>query len=132
MILPTDSVLFKTEAEIIKHIAKERPAVIIGRCGSFILKENPNHVSIFLHSDMTFRKKRIQKLFNVTEKVAKKLTVQSDKERSLYYHNFTGNEWTDATQFDLSINTGKIGLGNSIDFIMKYLELKQKNNRDSV
>jgi len=49
MIVPTDRELFKAEAEIIEHISKERSAVIIGRCGAHILREHPNHVSIFLH-----------------------------------------------------------------------------------
>ena len=61
IIAPTDRGLFKTESEIIARIAKERSAVIIGRCGSYILREHPNHVSIFLHGDITFRKGRIQK-----------------------------------------------------------------------
>jgi cytidylate kinase len=47
IIVPTDRKLFKTESEIIARIAKERSAVIIGRCGFYILREHPNHVSIF-------------------------------------------------------------------------------------
>lgn len=122
-IAPTDRELFKAEAEIIEHIAKERSAVIIGRCGSHILCEHPNHVSIFLHGDITFRKGRIQKLYNVSEEVAGKMIVQNDKERAYYNYTFTGKEWTDARQYDISIDTSKIGLDESVELILKYLEL---------
>jgi cytidylate kinase len=122
IIAPSDRELFKVETKIIEHIAKERSAVIIGRCGSYVLREHPNHVSIFLHSDITFRKSRIQSLYNVSEEVAGKMIAQSDKERALYHHTFTGKEWTDARRYDISINTSKIGLDKSVELILKYLE----------
>lgn len=120
---PSDRQLFKIESEIIARIAKEHSAVIIGRCGSYILREHPNHISIFLHGDITFRKGRIQNLYNVSEEVAGKMIAQNDKERALYHHTFTGKEWTDARRYDVSIDTGKIGVDQSIEVILKYLEL---------
>jgi cytidylate kinase len=121
IIVPPDIVLFNAQARIIEHITKERSAVILGRCGSYILREHPNHLSIFLHADIAFRRTRIQKIYNVTGKVAEKMILQSDKERSLYHQSFTGVDWTDARQYDFSINTGKIGLENSAELIIKYL-----------
>ncbi len=122
IIAPTDRELFNAETEIIKRIAKERSAVIIGRCGSHILRKHSNHISLFLHSDINFRKARIQKIYNVSDEVAGKMIAQSDKERADYYHTFTDKEWPDARQYDISLNTSKIGLDKSIEFIMKYLE----------
>jgi CMP/dCMP kinase len=123
MMAPSDRELFKTESEIIARIARERSAVIIGRCGSYILREHPNHVSIFLHGDVTFRKGRLQKLYNVSEEVAGKMIAKSDKERALYHHTITGQEWTDARRYDISIDTGKIDIEKSVELIMKYLKL---------
>ena len=122
IILPPDLILFNTESEIIKHIVKERSAVIIGRCGSYILRDHPNHVSIFLHGDEDLRIKRVEKLYSVTEKAAKQMVAKSDKERSQYFRSFTGREWTDARQYDVSINTSKIDLDKSVELIMKFLE----------
>ncbi|MCE5263445.1 MAG: cytidylate kinase-like family protein [Deltaproteobacteria bacterium] len=123
---PTDRELFNAESEIIERIAKERSAVIVGRCGSHILSDHPNHVSIFLHGDITFRKGRIQKLFNVSEEVAGKMIAQNDKERALYHQTFTGKEWTDARQYDISLDTGKIGVDETGELILKYLDFQVK------
>lgn len=123
IIAPSDRELFKTESEIIARIAKERSAVIIGRYGSYVLREHPNHVSIFLHGDITFRNGRIQKLYNVSEEVAGEMIAQNDKERANYNHTFTGKEWTDARQYDISIDTSKIGVDKTVEFILKYLDL---------
>ena len=38
---PTDRELFEAEAEVIKRIASDHSAVIIGRCGSHILQGPP-------------------------------------------------------------------------------------------
>lgn len=118
----TDLELFAAETKIIKHIANERSAVIIGRCGCNILEEHPNRVSIYLHSEDGFRIERIMNLKNISEEDAEKMIIQSDKERSLYYNTFTGKKWADARQYDLSIDTSKIGLDKSVELIMKYLE----------
>jgi cytidylate kinase len=123
---PTDHELFKAESEIITRIAKERSAVIIGRCGSYILREHPNRVGIFLHANVSFRKDRVQKLYSVSEEVAEKMIAQSDEDRSLYHHAVTGQEWTDARRYDISIDTSKIGVDQSVDFILHYLELAKE------
>lgn len=122
IIVPTDNDLFNAESEIIKQIAKERSAVIIGRCGSHILREHPNHISLFLHADITFRKDRVQKLYNVSQEDATKMIARSDRERTRYHHTLTDREWTDATQYDLCMDTGKMNLDECVEFILKFLE----------
>lgn len=121
--VPTDQELFNTESEIIKSIAKEHSAVIMGRCGSHILRVQPNNVSIFLYGDITFRKGRVQKLYDVSGETAEKMIMQSDTERSRYYHKYTGREWTDTRYYNISIDTSKIGVDKSIELILRYLKL---------
>jgi CMP/dCMP kinase len=123
MVAPTDRELFKAESEIIERIAQDRSAVIVGRCSSYILRKHPNHISIFLHAHPAFRKERLQKLYGVSEEAARKMITQSDKERAQYYLTFTGREWTDVRNYDISIDTGKTGLEKCEALIMKYLEL---------
>jgi cytidylate kinase len=120
---PTARELFNTESEIIKTILKEHSAVIIGRCGFHILREYSNRVSLLLYAGIDFRNERIQKLYNVSEKVAGEMIAKNDKERALYINTFTDKKWTDARNFDLSINTGKIGVDKSVDLILNYLKL---------
>jgi cytidylate kinase len=79
-------------------------------------------MSIFLHGDVTFRKGRVQKIYNVSEEAARKMIAQSDKERTLYYQTFADKEWPDARQYDISLDTSKIGLDKSVELIMKYLD----------
>jgi len=50
----------------------------------------------------------------------------NDKERARYIDTFTGKKWTDANQFDLALDTGKIGFDKSVALILNYLESIQK------
>jgi len=122
MNFPFDREIYDTESEIIKHIARERSAVIIGRGGFHILWEYSSHISLFLHAGIPFRSKRVQELYNIPEKAALEMIVQSDRERGDYIFTFTGKKWTDAGHFDLSFDTGKIGLDKSVELILSYLE----------
>jgi len=118
---PTALELFNAETEIIKHIAKEHSAVIIGRCGFHILREYPNRISIFLHGDIDFRSGRVKTLFNVSETIAREMIAKSDKERALYINTFTNKQWNDARNYDLSLNTGKIGVDKCVELILNYI-----------
>lgn len=124
MLAPTDRELFEAEADIIEHIAQERSAVIIGRCGFNILRDYPNHISIFLHADINFRNDRVQMMYDVPKEVAAKMIVKSDKERALYCRTFSGKEWADARIYDLSIDTSKVGLDKTVEIIQSYLKMR--------
>lgn len=121
----TDRDLYNVETDIIEKVAKEQSAVIIGRCGWHILREHPSHVSLFFHADADFRLKFLQGLHNISAEDAEKLIAKSDKERERYVRTFTDNEMNDARQYDLSINTGRIGLDGCVQLILKYLESRQ-------
>lgn len=122
MNFPFDRELFETEEKIIKQIASEHSAVIMGRCGFHILEDHPCHISIFLHADKPFRCERIMKSYQLSEEKALEMIVRSDKEKSHYISTFTGKTWTDARHFNLCVNTGITGIKNSIMLIIDFLK----------
>jgi cytidylate kinase len=122
--IPSARLLFDTEAAIIRRMSKEQSAVFVGRCATHILRDHPKHLSILLHSDLAFRIKRIQQLYNLTEEEAKKQINETDVARREHYLQFTGYDMTEATGYDLTINTGRLGIDASVEFILKYIQLK--------
>ncbi|NEW81551.1 MAG: cytidylate kinase-like family protein [Mariniphaga sp.] len=122
MNFPFDREIFDAETEVIKHIARDRSSVIIGRCGFQILREHYNCISLFLHADIAFRSKRVQEIYNLTHKAALEMITKNDKARTSYIETFTRKKWFDATQFDLTLDTGKAGLDKSVELILNYLE----------
>jgi cytidylate kinase len=123
-ILPTAQELFITESEIIQEIAKERSAVIIGRCGFHILREHTNIVKVYLHANISFRIKRIRELHKISDFEAQELIKKNDKERNQYIKTFTETDWTDARKFDLCVDTSEIGTDKSVELILNYVRYK--------
>ncbi|WP_234124372.1 cytidylate kinase-like family protein [Clostridium hydrogenum] len=118
----SDKKAHKAESNFITKVANEKSAVIIGRGGSYILQNHPRHVSIFLNADIEFRKKRIQEELKLSEKETLQLISKTDKERLKYFKALTGEDMYNACGYNLSIDTGKLGLEKSIDIIMEYLK----------
>ena len=118
---PSDRELFQAESDIILRIAGERPAVIIGRCGDYILRDHSNHVSVFLHAGAAFRRGRIERLYGVTPEEAEKMIVRSDRERTLYHRTATGLEWTDVRRYDIGLSTSKTGVDRTVDILLNYI-----------
>jgi cytidylate kinase len=96
--------------------------VIIGRAGSFVLRNHPRHASIFLHADLDFRIKRTQELNNISGNEALRLIEKTDKERIKFYKVFTGKDMYNVCSYDLSINTSKLGFEKTEALIIKYLK----------
>ena len=123
----SDKQAHKAESNIITKVASEKSAVIIGRGGSYILRNHPRHISIFLNADMEFRKKRIQKEHNISENEALQYIQKTDKERVKYYKLLTGQDMYNACGYNLTIDTGKIGIEKSLELIMEYIKKRFGN-----
>ncbi len=123
--MPDNDKLFGLQAEIIRDTAKEKNCVVIGRCADYVLREEPNLIKIFLSADMDFRVERFRSLSTVPEgKKPEDIINKTDKKRASYYKFYTGNLWKDMNNYDLVINTGKVGIDNAvatiIDYVRKY------------
>lgn len=116
--------LFNYQAEIIKRFAKTQSCVIIGRAADFILKDYPNVVSVFVHGSKEFNLARAMEYNSMTEEEMKKFIVKTDKYRADYYKHYTGREWTDARNYDLCLNSSKLGFQKCVEEIQAYIKVR--------
>lgn len=79
---PQDEI-FLAQRKIILEAAKKGPCVIVGRCSDYILHdEGIRSMSVFVHSDMDVRKKRILERYgDIPEIEIEKRILKKDKER---------------------------------------------------
>ena len=118
----TSHELFKAQADVIRSIANEESCLIVGRCGFDIFANHPNALKIFIHSSVDSRKRRIAEKFDISEHDAAAMIVDNDYSRELYTKKFTGREWKDATNYDISLDVRKFGINGAVDFLMKCIE----------
>ncbi|MBR1484398.1 MAG: cytidylate kinase-like family protein [Prevotella sp.] len=118
----TSHKLFDAQAEAIRQIAQQESCVIVGRCGFHIFRDHPNALKIFVHADDNCRKRRIAQKFGLDERDAAAMIVDNDYSRELYTKTFTGTEWTDARNYDLTLNVRRFGVNGAVDFILNSIE----------
>ncbi|TGE34487.1 cytidylate kinase-like family protein [Desulfosporosinus sp. Sb-LF] len=124
LIVPNDREIYEVEAGIILKTASAKPVVIVGRGASYILKDHPKHISIFLHADIEFRQLRTQKMFNLSTTKALKLINETDIARQRHLHKFTGQDMYDTRNYNLTIDTSIVGLDNAEKTIIQYIQLR--------
>ncbi|MBR7035028.1 MAG: cytidylate kinase-like family protein [Bacteroidales bacterium] len=116
--------LFQMQSETIKKLASEKSCIIVGRCSDYILRDNPNCVSIFLHASEEERAKRIANRMNISEEEALAKLVEADKKRASYYNFYSNKTWGESKTYDLSINVSKLGIEGTLNFILDYLKMR--------
>ncbi len=118
----TSHTLFRAQADAIRRIAAEESCVIIGRCGFDIFANHPNALKIFIHSSLDCRKRRIAVKYDISEQDAAAMIVDNDYSRELYTKTFTGRDWKDATNYDISLDVRKFGVNGAVAFLMNSIE----------
>lgn len=110
--------------ELIRELTQQKSAVIIGRCSGAIYANDPEATTVFLHADKDCRIKRVMERDGINEKKAAKLIKEVDEKRASFHKLCTGKEWEDASQYQLSIDTGKLDISDAADMIINYINAK--------
>lgn len=124
--MPINDKLFITQSDIIKGIAEEKPAVFIGRCADYVLRDEPNLLKLFIYAPMEFRSRHVAERHDLSEAKAKDLIVKTDKRRSNYYGYYTGQKWGKLENFNLSIDSSKLGIDGTVKFLTDYVNEYKK------
>ena len=118
----SDDNLFNYQAKIIRDIADKQNCIIIGRCGDFILRNNPDVLRLFIYADEKTCVKNVVELYGMIPAEAKKTIEKIDKSRAAYYKYYTDKNWYDVSNYDLCINTSDIGFEGAVDVIVDYIK----------
>ena len=113
--------LFKFQCDAIRKAASQGSCLFIGRCADYVLRDEPNTVSIFLAADMEDRISRTMERYNMDEESARKTISKKDSTRASYYNYYTGKKWGAAESYDLCINTSIFGLDETAKFIADWI-----------
>lgn len=122
----SDQNLFNFQAKIIKELADKEPAVIVGRCADFILRDREDVIKLFIYCDLDTAVKNVIEAYGGSEKDAKKLIEKTDKERSEYYNHYTGRDWKNAMNYNICLDTSRLTYETCVDIIRGYIDIVNK------
>lgn len=121
----SDVNLFNIQAEIIRDLAASESIIVVGKCADYVLKDYAGLLSVFIGAPMDSCVESIAGKMKVDMKEAERLVRKTNKYRADYYKYYTkGQEWKDFLNYDMVLNSAKLGRDHCVDLIIEAAKVK--------
>ena len=120
MALPDQINAYQTE--LIKELAEKGSCVIVGRCADYILQGREDCLHVFITGVLSDRASRVVAEHGVAVSAAEAHVKERDKKRSGYYKHITDQVWGMAANYDLCLNSSKLGIDRCVELILASLD----------
>ena len=121
---PADNVA-RMQFDYIKKKAEAGESfVIVGRCSEIVLKDNPHLISIFVLGDREAKIKRVMEIYELDARHAEERMIEKDRRRKSYHNSHCKVKWGDSRNYDLSINSSKLGVEETVESLKNYIDAR--------
>ena len=110
--------------EAMRNIAEKGNCIFVGRCADYILRDHDDLISVFIIGDMDERLKCLERRQGLDEVEARKKIKEVDKDRSSFYRYYSDHTWGDAQNYDMCINSSKLGVEGTVQVILDYIKAR--------
>lgn len=112
--------LWNMQRKVILELAEQGPCVIVGRCADFILRDQADCLTVFIHADLAFRAQRIVQVYGEREDSPEQRIRDKDKRRAAYHRFYTDMKWGYAKNDQISLDSGLLGIDACVE-VLKML-----------
>lgn len=124
--LPFNDKVFLIQSQIIRDVAAQGSCVIVGRCADYVLKNEDDCINAYIYADLASRVDRAVHNYEVPPDKAEDVVVKTDKRRAAYYSYYSGRKWGQAENYDLSLNSAKLGEEGCIQILETVVRLRSR------
>lgn len=114
-----DNELFKIQSDVIRGIAEKGPAIFVGRCSNYILRDM-ECLDVFISAPAEERIRRVMDRTGLNEDDARTRMERQDRTRQTYYNFFTFGNWGAASDYDLCMDSSLLGIEGTAEFIIDF------------
>ena len=101
--------------------------VVVGRCSETVLKDNKGLIAIFVNGDKDQKVARVSKKYELSESQAAELMKKKDRARKMYHNINCDSKWGDSRNYELVINSSKLGVDKSVQMLIQYIDARVAN-----
>ena len=112
--------LWNMQRKVILELAEQGPCLIVGRCADFILRDQADCLTVFIHADLAFRAQRIVQVYGEREDSPEQRIRDKDKRRAAYHRFYTDMKWGYAKNDQISLDSGLLGIDACVE-VLKML-----------
>lgn len=105
----TRKAVLQITQEVIREAARTGNAVIVGRGGAYILRDETRALHVFLRGSESDRVAALRQTFGFHEEEARRRIKQVDANRRAYVRQVYNHDWLDASHYHIVLDTGRLG-----------------------
>ena len=125
--MPLNDQLFLIQSNTIRKVASKGSCIIIGRCGDYILKDDPDLISVFIHAPLEARVKRAVDVYGIPADRAEDICLKNDKSRANFYNYYSDRKWGMCRTYSISLDSSLLGIDGCVEEITRFKELSEKH-----
>ena len=110
--------------DAIRSLADRGDAIFVGRCADYVLREREDLLRVFIMGSLPKRIETVMARYSLREEQARKLIREVDKDRASFYRYYTDQTWGDAVNYDLCINSDRLGVDGAVEVIVGCLKAR--------
>lgn len=104
--------------DVLRDLAKEGDAVVLGHAGQVILNNRWDTLKVLISGSVALRALRVQEMGIAGDREgALRAIANSDNERTTFFERFHDVTWLSAVNYDLCLNTDHIKVPQAVELI---------------
>ncbi len=116
--------IFETEKNIILDAAAKSSCIIVGHCGDYILRDFPNHLSVYIYAPYEERLRNCIETLMMDEKTARRMIREVDMARTYYQRKYCPDVRSPRDCSDLMIGSSRFGVEGTAELIAQGLRIR--------
>ena len=120
----SDQNLYNYQAKVLKGLLERESFVVMGRAADFIFRDFPNVLTVNIQASREFCVKATMQHNDLSERESEAFVAKTDRYRGDFYQFYTGQDWNIPSNFDLCLNSERLGDDNCIRMIVEAAKLK--------
>jgi cytidylate kinase len=121
-----DEALFNAQARAMRELVAQGDSVVIGHAGFYVLRDHPCHVKVFVHATLDERARRVSGERHIDLATARTIVRQGDEDRRSFIQKISGCDWTNARNYDLCIDSGRLSMELAEELIAAAVQERRR------
>lgn len=117
--------MFATLEKVVCDVTSHAPCVIVGRGSTYFLRGRPDAFHVFIYGSVEEKLRRLKSI-GKSEKEARQLINEIDRDRAAFIRHYFGVEWPHRPLYNLMINA-KLGDELVVETILRHVTAADKS-----
>jgi len=115
---PSEERMVEVTQRVIEDAVRAGPAVLVGRGAQCMLAERGDALHVYCYAPTDWMIRRVASELGVSPDVARERVHDINHQRADYVRRHWNRDWRDVANYDLCLNTARVGLEGAAELIV--------------